>query len=62
VTVDVSDSHLEMEIKDVGSGGADPRGSGLANIVDRVSALDGHTVIDSPPGSGTRILVRIPCG
>jgi signal transduction histidine kinase len=62
VTIQVSESLLEMEIRDDGSGGADPRGSGLANIVDRVSALDGHTVIDSPPGSGTRILVRIPCG
>jgi signal transduction histidine kinase len=62
VTIQVSESLLEMEIRDDGSGGADPRGSGLANIVDRVSALDGHTIIDSPPGSGTRILVRIPCG
>jgi signal transduction histidine kinase len=62
VTIGVSASQLEMEITDDGRGGADPRGSGLANIVDRVSALDGHTVIDSPPGSGTRILVRIPCG
>lgn len=62
VTIEVSESQLEMEIRDDGRGGADARGSGLANIVDRVSALDGHTVIDSRPGSGTRILVRIPCG
>lgn len=62
VTVSVSESELEMEITDDGDGGADPQGSGLAHIMDRVSALDGETVIDSPPGSGTRILVRIPCG
>jgi signal transduction histidine kinase len=62
VTVRVSESQLEMEIEDDGNGGADPKGSGLANITDRVSALDGDTIIDSPPGSGTRILVRIPCG
>jgi signal transduction histidine kinase len=61
VTVRIGESRLELEIADDGIGGADPAGSGLANIVDRVSALDGETSIDSPPGSGTRILVRIPC-
>jgi signal transduction histidine kinase len=58
---------LEMEIADDGIGGvtAEPghglTGHGLANIVDRVSALDGEVMIDSPPGQGTRLLVRIPC-
>jgi signal transduction histidine kinase len=36
--------------------------TGLANISDRVSALDGEVVIDSPAGGGTRLVVRIPCG
>jgi signal transduction histidine kinase len=62
VTVRISASQLEMEIHDDGIGGANPAGGGFANIMDRVSALDGHSIIDSPPGSGTRILVRIPCG
>jgi signal transduction histidine kinase len=61
VAVRVSASELEMEIKDDGTGGADQAGSGLANIVDRVSALNGRTIIESPPGNGTRIAVSIPC-
>jgi signal transduction histidine kinase len=61
VAVRVSASELEMEIKDDGIGGADQAGSGLANIMDRVSALNGHTIIESPPGNGTRIVVSVPC-
>jgi len=42
---------------------ADERAAGgLANIIDRVSALDGEVTIDSPPGKGTRLTLRIPCG
>ena len=62
VTVQVTASQLEMEIADDGAGGADPAGRGLANMIDRVSAADGEAEIDSPPGHGTRITVRIPCG
>lgn len=35
--------------------------AGLANIADRVRALNGSTIIDSPPGNGTQIMVSIPC-
>ncbi len=62
VVVRVTATHLEMEIADDGAGGADPSGSGLANIADRIGAVDGAAVIDSPPDDGTRLLVRIPCG
>jgi signal transduction histidine kinase len=24
--------------------------------------VDGQVTIDSPPGAGTRVLVRLPCG
>jgi signal transduction histidine kinase len=61
VAVRVGAAALEMDIADDGVGGADPAGSGLANIADRVSALNGTTTIDSPPGNGTRIVVSIPC-
>jgi len=30
-------------------------------MADRVGALDGEIVIDSPPGRGTRLVVRVPC-
>lgn len=62
VTVHITESQLEMEIADDGVGGVTSGGQGLANIVDRVSALDGEVTIDSEPGQGTRLEVRIPCG
>jgi signal transduction histidine kinase len=51
-----------MRVADDGVGGAGAPGHGLANIADRVSALDGRLAIDSPPGGGTRLEVTIPCG
>ena len=65
VTVQAAESWLEMEIADDGAGGvtaASSKGRGLANIADRVGALDGEVAIDSPPGQGTRIRLRVPCG
>jgi signal transduction histidine kinase len=62
VTVHITESQLEMEIVDDGIGGVMPGGRGVANIIDRVSALDGEVTIDSLPGQGTRLEVRIPCG
>jgi signal transduction histidine kinase len=61
VVIRMTGSRLDMEIADDGVGGAAPDGQGLANIVDRVRALDGDVTIDSPPGRGTRLVVRIPC-
>jgi signal transduction histidine kinase len=67
VAVRAGGSLLEMEVADDGIGGVTADAShglashGLANIADRVSALDGEVVIDSPPGRGTRLVVRVPC-
>jgi signal transduction histidine kinase len=67
VTVRDGESALEMEVADDGIGGlAADAGNGLAshglaNMADRVGALDGEIVIDSPPGRGTRLVVRVPC-
>lgn len=53
---------LIIEIIDNGLGGADPSaGSGLAGLVDRVTALDGRLTVDSPPGRGTRLRAELPC-
>jgi signal transduction histidine kinase len=52
---------LAVEITDDGVGGADPQGSGLRGLADRVTALAGTMSVESPPGAGTRIRVRIPC-
>lgn len=54
---------LVVEVTDDGIGGADRRrGSGLTGLVDRVSALDGRVLIESPRGGGTRIRAVLPCG
>jgi signal transduction histidine kinase len=62
VTVCVDESKLNLQIADDGVGGIETRGHGLSNILDRVNALDGEVTIVSPPGRGTRLEVRIPCG
>jgi signal transduction histidine kinase len=62
VAVRADGAWLSLEISDDGVGGAGAAGQGLANLQDRVHALDGEVIIDSPPGQGTRVLVRIPCG
>ena len=62
VTVCVDESKLDLQIADDGVGGVESRGHGLSNIFDRVNALDGEVTIVSPPGGGTRLEVRIPCG
>lgn len=51
---------LIVQVEDDGVGGADPLGSGLRGLADRVEALSGTLAIDSPPGRGTRISARIP--
>jgi signal transduction histidine kinase len=62
VRVDIDDAQLNLQIADDGVGGVTSKGHGLSNIVDRVNALDGEVTIVSPPGKGTRLEVRIPCG
>jgi PAS domain S-box-containing protein len=52
---------LVLTIEDDGVGGATPSpGSGLAGLHDRVAALAGTLVVDSPPGAGTSIRAEIP--
>ena len=52
-----------IEIADDGIGGADDsRGSGLRGLADRVEALDGELRVVSPPGAGTTVTARLPCG
>jgi signal transduction histidine kinase len=51
-----------VEIEDDGAGGADPRGTGLRGLADRVETLGGTLTVDSPPGRGTRLVAVIPQG
>ena len=56
------DGRLRIEITDDGVGGARPSGgTGLRGMSDRVQALGGTLVIDSPPGAGTRVRVEMAC-
>jgi signal transduction histidine kinase len=57
----VRDGALRLEVRDDGSGGADPcRGTGLVGLVDRVAASGGTIAITSPPGAGTALAVTLP--
>jgi signal transduction histidine kinase len=52
---------LRLEVTDDGIGGADvTRGSGLAGLAQRVSTVDGHLEISSPPGGPTTVTVKLP--
>jgi signal transduction histidine kinase len=52
-----------VAVDDDGAGGASiGAGTGLRGLQDRLSALDGTLWIHSPPGEGTRLRARIPCG
>jgi signal transduction histidine kinase len=61
VAAEQYDDILQLAIRDDGAGGADPeRGSGLVGLRDRVEAIGGTLVVDSPPGAGTSLLVALP--
>jgi signal transduction histidine kinase len=52
---------LYVEVSDDGVGGAVlSDGSGLAGLADRVEALGGTLVLDSPSGGGTRLSAALP--
>ena len=62
VTVRRDNGAVSVDISDDGIGGADAAlGSGLRGLGDRVAALDGTLSLESPPGRGTRLHVKIPC-
>jgi signal transduction histidine kinase len=61
VAVQVGDAVLHLAIRDDGVGGADPRrGSGLIGLRDRVDAMGGTIVVESPVGAGTSLFVALP--
>ena len=61
VAVGVDGGQVAVTVADDGAGGADlDGGSGLQGLRDRVGALDGRLVVQSPPGAGTRVRAIIP--
>ena len=61
VTARVEDGHLRVEVRDDGVGGArGDHATGLGGLEDRVSALGGRLVLESPPDGGTRVCALLP--
>ncbi|MFD7492133.1 sensor histidine kinase [Streptomyces sp. NPDC059832] len=52
---------LMLQVTDNGRGGADvSSGSGLAGLTERLEAVDGVLVVDSPQGGPTRVTAELP--
>jgi signal transduction histidine kinase len=49
-----------VEVADDGVGGADPNGSGLQGLADRVAALGGSFAVWSVAGAGTAVRAELP--
>ncbi len=64
MNLDRRGDQLEMRIRDHGKGfssdDAGRKGIGLVNMEERVRLLKGSLIINSSPGNGTEILVRLP--
>jgi signal transduction histidine kinase len=60
VRVGIRGGRLWLEIADDGCGGADPAGNGLRGLAERLEELRGTLRVESPPGTGTRIIAEIP--
>jgi PAS domain S-box-containing protein len=54
------DGTLRVEVRDDGTGGADPEGPGLVGLADRATALGGRLEVESPVGGGTRLIATLP--
>ncbi|MFG2481977.1 sensor histidine kinase [Streptomyces virginiae] len=54
-------ARLMIRVSDDGRGGASPSGgSGLAGLAERLGAVDGVLVVDSPAGVGTVVTAELP--
>jgi signal transduction histidine kinase len=60
ITVEHLDGGIGATVSDDGCGGADPSGSGLQGLADRLAARNGRLRVDSPPGAGTTVTAMIP--
>jgi signal transduction histidine kinase len=61
VTARRTERSLWVVVEDDGVGGADPSGSGLTGLADRVGGVDGSLQIQSPVGGPTVVTVELPC-
>jgi signal transduction histidine kinase len=63
VRVHLEGDELFVRVSDDGVGGADlGRGTGLRGLEDRLAAVGGTLILDSPEGGGTRLIAALPAG
>jgi signal transduction histidine kinase len=60
IAVERHDDGMVATVADDGRGGADPSGSGLQGLADRLAACRGRLRVDSPPGAGTTVTATVP--
>jgi signal transduction histidine kinase len=60
VKLDAREAIVRLAIRDDGIGGADPAGSGLVGLSDRIEAIGGTLEVRSPAGGGTTVLIEVP--
>ncbi|MDI9888146.1 sensor histidine kinase, partial [Streptomyces sp. HNM0645] len=53
-------TRLLIQVTDDGHGGADATGGGLGGLAERLRAVDGLLVIDSPTGGPTTVTAELP--
>jgi signal transduction histidine kinase len=51
---------IVVTVRDDGTGGADPTGSGLQGLADRLATFSGRLQVQSAPGAGTIVTATIP--
>jgi signal transduction histidine kinase len=56
----VEDATLKIEVRDDGTGGARPGGTGLLGLRDRLATLNGRLRIEAGAGGGTLVGAEIP--
>lgn len=62
ISMHCDEHYVTLVVNDDGRGGAAPRGGaiGLLSIAQRAHAIGAEFSLDSPPGGGTRVVVRLP--
>jgi signal transduction histidine kinase len=61
VDIERAGNLLTVRVRDQGPGGADPAGSGLSGLRNRVESVDGELRVESSPGGGTTVTAELPC-
>jgi signal transduction histidine kinase len=61
VSVTSQGGRLVVRVRDDGPGGADPQGSGLLGVRDRLASVDGTLDLTSRRDRGTELTMEIPC-